>query len=198
MGAEVLVPEVRLAASNTSTAGDARVTLGPAAVRELGVQLGDPVAVDVRWERKLGESGGGEVGSGGGDGVGTAAAAPDDDGDEWTWTFLVRASCYPVSHVLLSLTAFHSAFGVSHAPPERCRSCAQQPTHSMFLRFSLSAAAVGAQNRRLVSSSRLAESRHSCPPSVCFLCAGNRGARFCAAGERGGGGDGVGGRGGCA
>ena len=95
------MPDVRLTAPSTSTAGDARVTLGPAAVRELGVQLGDPVAVDVRWSRKLGEGEGGQVGSGGGDEDGTAAAAPDD-GDEWTWTFLVRASCYPAIYYRVS------------------------------------------------------------------------------------------------
>lgn len=77
MGASVLVPEVRLAVASSSTAGDARVTLGPRAVRELGVQLGDPVAVDVRWGKS---AEGDEAGGGGG-------VAADD---EWTWTFLVR------------------------------------------------------------------------------------------------------------
>ena len=83
MGAEVLVPEVRLVVPSTSTAGDGRITLGPRAVRELGVQLGDPVAVDVRWSSN--ESGGERGGDGGG---GPVAAG------EWTWTFLVRFWCF--------------------------------------------------------------------------------------------------------
>lgn len=79
-GAEVLVPEVRLAVASTCTAGDARVTLGPTAVRALGVQLGDPVAVDVRWGKLEGDGD-----EGGGDGMAA---------DEWTWTFLVRCPLY--------------------------------------------------------------------------------------------------------
>ena len=48
MVATIRLPEVRLAATSTAAAGDGRVWLGPAAVRDLGVRLGDPVVVDVR------------------------------------------------------------------------------------------------------------------------------------------------------
>ena len=52
MVATIRLPEVRLAATSTAAAGDGRVWLGPAAVRDLGVQLGDPVVVAGRGRRR--------------------------------------------------------------------------------------------------------------------------------------------------
>ena len=78
MVATIHLPEVRLAATSTAAAGDGRVWLGPAAVRELGVHLGDPVVVDVR------------VGGGG------SGEPPASDAETWPWSFLATAAPTPV------------------------------------------------------------------------------------------------------
>ena len=78
MVATIRLPEVRLAATSTAAAGDGRVWLGPAAVRDLGVQLGDPVVVDVRV---------------GGGGSGEPSAS---DAETWPWSFLATAAPTPV------------------------------------------------------------------------------------------------------
>ena len=79
MVATILLPEVRLASPSTAGAGDGRVWLGPNAVRELGVTLGDPIVVDVR------------VGGGGPSGEASNSAT-----DVWPWSFLVTAAPTPV------------------------------------------------------------------------------------------------------
>ena len=78
MVATIRLPEVRLAATSTAAAGDGRVWLGPAAVRDLGVRLGDPVVVDVR------------VGGGG------SGEPPASDAETWPWSFLATAAPTPV------------------------------------------------------------------------------------------------------
>ena len=78
MVATIRLPEVRLAATSTAAAGDGRVWLGPAAVRDLGVQLGDPVVVDVR------------VGGGG------SGEPSTSDAETWPWSFLATAAPTPV------------------------------------------------------------------------------------------------------
>jgi len=78
MVATIGLPEVRLAATSTAAAGDGRVWLGPAAVRDLGVHLGDPVVVDVRV---------------GGGGSGEPSAS---DAETWPWSFLATAAPTPV------------------------------------------------------------------------------------------------------
>ena len=78
MVATIGLPEVRLAATSTAAAGDGRVWLGPAAVRDLGVRLGDPVVVDVR------------VGGGG------SGEPPASDAETWPWSFLATAAPTPV------------------------------------------------------------------------------------------------------
>tara|TARA_B110000902_G_scaffold264738_1_gene347008 strand:- start:171 stop:2726 length:2556 start_codon:yes stop_codon:yes gene_type:complete len=80
MVATIRLPEVRLASASTAGAGDGRVWLGPAAVRDLGVQLGDPILVDVF-----------RVGVGGG-----GAPSTSDDTDSWPRRFLATAAPTPV------------------------------------------------------------------------------------------------------
>jgi len=99
MPAEARVREVRLAAPSAADAGGGRVTLGPRAIRELGVRLGDAVVVEARIAPE----------GGGGDGP--------DAADARAWTFLATATPAPTQASRLAAGAAALADDVALLDP---------------------------------------------------------------------------------